>query len=64
MENIEISVKVKSRTLDRCKLMEIACDICHLPYVIKDQDILDEHCSSCRMREYLFSGKGEVYRYG
>ena len=57
MDKIEISVRVKSNQLDRLKIMEIACKQCHLPCVISDQDILDEHCNSCRMRSYLFSDR-------
>ena len=63
MENIEISVKVKSHQLDRMMIMKKACDLCHYPRVITDEVAMSEHCDSCPMRAYLFSDGGEGRRY-
>lgn len=39
------------------EIMEIACKLCHFPFVAESQEELDEHCDSCPMAEYL-RGKG------
>lgn len=43
-------------------LMEQICELCHYPYVVSDQDAMDEICETCsiedKIRE-LMSGSAE-----
>lgn len=38
-------------TLD--DVMEVACDICHYPYKLANQDDLDEVCESCPLEDLI-----------
>ena len=35
------------------EIMELICDRCHYPYIIEDQEHLDERCEACPIEAAL-----------
>ena len=41
-----------------------ACDLCHLPYVMQEQDARDEACEACPVGKLLQELKAKAYGSG
>lgn len=35
------------------KIMEVVCELCHHPYVVTDQALLDDICENCPVEQVL-----------
>ena len=46
------------------RAMTAACDLCHLPYVMQEQDALDEACEACQVGKLLQELKAKAYESG
>lgn len=44
--------------------MSAVCDLCHLPYVMQEQDALDEACEACSVGKLLQELKAKAYELG
>ena len=48
--------------MEQC--MTAACDLCHLPYTVSDQEDLDDRCEACPVGKLLVELREEGYKAG